>query len=119
LYIVANHCDAGDIWTSAASIQHSVIFHTNMEGLKFGPSQQSSSPLDSSSGKWFCKEDWMSRMNGGRVVFNSRVWTADGTHAATAMQDGMLRLTKKAKITPEEEHRIRQVESQWKRAGKL
>ena len=94
----------------------------------FGPASASSSsssslkhesPSNEDDGKWFCKEDWVSRVSGGRVVFQSRVWTPEGTHAATAMQDGMMRLAKKATPTVEEERRVREVEGRWKRSEKL
>ena len=121
LYIIANHLDAGDLYTSMGSLVHMTIIHSPMKDLWFGPSQDLKYPMDDSSedGRWFAKEDWTTRASPGRVVAHSRLWSADGTHVATLMQDGMVRLSKKAVATEEEIATIEQRKSSWKPRAKV
>lgn len=119
LFIVANHFDVGDVYTQMGSLVHSVVFHTGMEDLMFGPSTTPSSPLDDASGRWFCKEDSSDRVAAGRGLFHSKVYAPDGTHVASILQDGMIRVTKKSVASPEEVNSIRAKESKWKLRGKI
>ncbi|KAK5706450.1 hypothetical protein LTR97_001438 [Elasticomyces elasticus] len=119
LYIVANHVDVGDLWTQMGSLVHSVNFHSNMADLWFQPSANETSPLDDSSGRWFCKEDWTDRVANGRALFHSKVWSPSGKHIATVSQDGMIRVTKKAIASPQEVETMKGREAKWAPRGKL
>ncbi|KAK3071293.1 hypothetical protein LTR53_008886 [Teratosphaeriaceae sp. CCFEE 6253] len=119
LFIVANQFDVGDVWTKMGSLVHSVTFHTGMEDLFFQPSEDSQSPLDDSNGRWFCKEDWSDRVGAGRALFHSRIWSPGGRHVATVLQDGMIRVTKKAVVSPGEVRTIKDRQGQWRPREKL
>ncbi|KAK5119052.1 hypothetical protein LTR62_000263 [Meristemomyces frigidus] len=117
LFIVANHFDLGDRWTQMGTLVHTVVFHTGMEDLWFEPPPQnasSSSPLDDDEGRWFCKEDSSDRVAGGRGMFRSQVWAANGRHVATIMQEGMIRVTNSAVASEAEVRVIEGVEAGWK-----
>ena len=121
LYIVANHLDVGDLWTSMGSLVHTTMFHGATEELMFGPSKSIESPMDDTSqwGRWFCKEDWTTRAACGRAMFHSRVWSANGTQIATLMQDGMIRYSKKPEATDEELANLKERKENWKPRVKL
>ncbi|KAK4539490.1 hypothetical protein LTR36_010888 [Oleoguttula mirabilis] len=119
LFIVANHFEVGDVYSQMGSLVHSVVFHTGMEELMFGPSTTTTSPLDDATGKWFCKEDWSDRVAAGRGLFHSKVWAPDGTHLITIHQEGMIRVTKKPTASPDEVAAIQEKEKGWKPREKL
>lgn len=119
LFIVANAFDVGDVYSQMGSLTHTVTFHAPMEDLMFGPSTSWSSPLDDSTGKYFCKEDWTTRASQGRAMYHSNLWTASGVHAATIVQDGMIRLTKKAVGTVEETAALEEIQRKWNPRTKL
>lgn len=119
LFIVANHFDVGDIYTQMGSLAHSVTFHSGMKELMLGASASTGSPLDDQSGKWFCKEDWSDRLAAGRGLFHSKVWAPDGTHVASILQDGMIRVTKKSTASYEETHAVQERQGKWRPKEKL
>lgn len=85
LFIVANHLDMGEYYTSMASLSHTVVFHTPVKDVLM---QRAGEKL------WMCKEDWTSRAGGGRGMHLSRMWAPDGTHVASSWQEGMVRIAK-------------------------
>lgn len=91
LFIVANHFDVGDVYTQMGSLAHTVVFHSPVEEMMFPPPARAGSV----QGDWCCKEDWTTRIALGRGMFHSRVWSPNGAHVATLMQDGMVRLGQK------------------------
>ncbi|EMC97947.1 hypothetical protein BAUCODRAFT_155205 [Baudoinia panamericana UAMH 10762] len=119
LFIVANHFEVGDIYTQMGSLVHSVTFHGDAKDALFGPSTHTDSPLDDQNGRWFAKEDWGSRMSGGRTMFHSRLFSANGTHIATVLQDGMIRVTKKPTASDEEVQMLEKRAAEWKPRTKL
>lgn len=84
LYIVANHFDVGDKWTQMGSLSHTVVFHVPVEDMRMVWDET-----------WFVKEDWTTRAAGGRAMYHSRLLAPDGTHVATSLQEGMIRLGSK------------------------
>ncbi|KAI5369834.1 Putative acyl-CoA thioesterase, HotDog domain superfamily [Septoria linicola] len=103
LYIVANHYELGDYFTSMSSLVHTVIIHSPAAALTFGAANEETSPLDDKSGRWFCMEASGSRMSGGRAVYNCRIWNSKGEHVATAMQDGLIRYAQNPKQPTDDE----------------
>lgn len=93
LYIVANHLEVSDSFTQMGSLAHTVISHAPYEQLRFKPAVPDNGP----QGNWYVKEDWTTRVSVGRAMYHSHVWSPDGTHIATLMQDGMLRVGEKPK----------------------
>lgn len=119
LYIVANNFDLGDYWTQMSSLCHTVIFHSPLEALMFGASGASQSELHDLTGDWFAFEGSGSRLGIGRAVFNCRLWNSRGIHVATALQDGLLRLTKRIDATTEEKQEIERTKQRWIHRSKL
>lgn len=115
LYIVANHFELGDYFTSMSSLVHTVTFHSPFASLRFGPGSGGTSPMDDPKDNWFCLEAWGSRMSGGRATFHCRLWNSDGEHIATGMQDGLIRyLQDPTKPTSEELKVMEATTNRWK-----
>lgn len=119
LFIVANHFEVGNIYTTMASLMHTVTFHAPLEDLMFGSSQHIDSPLDDKSGRWFCKESWGSRLTAGRAMYHSNLYSASGVHVATISQDGMIRVQKKPAASAQEVEAIKMRERRWQPREKL
>lgn len=119
LFIVANHFDIGDANTQMGSLAHTVIFHASMDDLWFGPSAVADSKLHDRGGRWFCREDSSNRVTDGRGLFHSKLLSADGVHVSSILQDGMIRVIKKPRASPEEIQASKDRENRWKPRGKL
>lgn len=121
LYIICQQLDVGDLWKSMSTLVHSTSFHGPTEDLMLGPSETIVYPMDDSSdaGRWFCKEDWTTRVSHGRMMFHSRVWSANGTHIGTITQDGSVRFSKKPEANPEELSALKERIENWKPRLKL
>lgn len=121
LYVVCNLMNVGDLYTSMSSLVHSTSFFGPIEHMMFGPSKSNESPLDDTAGfgRWFCREDRTSRTANGRAMFDSRIWSADGTQVAHLMQDGMIRYAKKPTATADETAALDSRKAGWKSRGKL
>ena len=121
LYIVCNHLDVGDLYTQMGTLVHTVVFHSSAEDLMFGPAKSSNNPMNGGgdSGRWFCREDWTTRVASGRAMFHSRIWSSDGMHVATVMQDGMTRYSKKPEPTREEQALLDDRKKNWRPRQKL
>lgn len=90
LFIVANHLDVGDTFTSMASLSHTVVFHTPSAQFLLHPDNVQ----DEKDRVWFAKEDWTTRAAGGRGIHHSRMIGPGGVHVATSWQEGMVRIGK-------------------------
>ena len=88
LFIVANHLGVGGSFSQMGSLAHTVIFHAPLKDLRLERKASSSSP----QGDWFCKEDRTDRASVGRANFHSRVFSPDGVHVMSIVQDGMVRI---------------------------
>lgn len=105
LYIVANHFELGDYFSSMSSLAHTMIFHSPVEAMRFGPSAKGG-PFDDETGRWFCMEVSGSRMGSGRVVHNCRMWNSENEHIATTMQDGLIRYAANPQKPTDEELKV-------------
>jgi acyl-CoA thioesterase II len=88
LFIVANHYGVGGSFSQMGSLAHTVIFHAPISELRLQAKASSGNP----QGDWYCKEDRTDRASVGRGMFHSRVWSPNGTHVMSIMQDGMIRV---------------------------
>jgi acyl-CoA thioesterase II len=95
LFTAANHLGVGGSWTQIGSLAHTVVFHAPSEDLRFQARPES---LGNPQGDWFCKEDRTDRASVGRATFHSRVWSPDGKHVMSILQDGMIRLGQTPKL---------------------
>lgn len=122
LYIVANHFELGDYFSSMSSLAHTVIFHSPLESYRFGGKGEKGL-LSDDTGRWFCMEVSGSRMGSGRAVHNCRIWNSENEHIATTMQDGLIRYAANPlKPTDEELKVLESTSKKWKaarREGKL
>lgn len=87
LFIVAAHLGVGGSFSQMGSLTHTVTFHAPLENLRLDK-KKSTLP----QGDWFCKEDRTDRASVGRANFHSRVFSPEGVHVMSIMQDGMVRV---------------------------
>jgi acyl-CoA thioesterase II len=88
LFIVANHLEVGSSFSQMGSLTHTVIFHAPLKDLRL----ESKKSSKNSQGNWFCKEDRTDRASVGRANFHSRVFSPEGVHVISIVQDGMIRI---------------------------
>jgi len=89
-----------DVLDSAASLSHTVIFHTGADQIIF---------RDDQGRKFFYLETKCERMSDGRGLHEGRIFDANGNHVATTQQDGAIRL--RWKNNEDKESRIQMLES--------
>jgi len=90
LEFAAAHTSLHKRWTAMASLSHTVIFHTTGPALVLG--QTGIEVNEQQKEKWFVQEVWTDRVVDGRIVHKSKIYSEDGVHVASTMQDGLLRL---------------------------
>jgi hypothetical protein len=66
----------------AASLMHTVIFHTNLDQIVFHQDGKTN---------WYYCETWSNRIADGRVLHRGMVYDAEGNHLITTIQDGAMR----------------------------
>ena len=86
-----------------ASLSHTVIFHNSGPALALGRSETEDKQQQQE--KWFVQEVWTDRVVDGRTVHKSRIYSEDGVHVASTMQDGLLRLAPDESVSGEPEGR--------------
>jgi len=67
-----------------ASLSQTVVFHSQASGFVVGSER--------GGGKWYVQEVSTDRMGDGRGIHRSRIWSEEGVHVASSMQDGLIRL---------------------------
>ena len=90
LEFAAAHTGLQKRWTAMASLSHTVIFHTSGPALVLGRSEIEDH--QDQGEKWFVQEVWTDRVVDDRTVHKSKIYSEDGVHVASTMQDGLLRL---------------------------
>jgi acyl-CoA thioesterase len=88
LFIVANFLGVGGSFSQMGSLTHTVVFHAPLKDLRL----EEKDSLNSPQGDWFCKEDRTDRASVGRTNFHSRVFSPEGVHVISIVQDGMVRI---------------------------
>jgi len=84
LFPIPNFLDLGNDYIAIASLNHTVIFHVEADGLRMTE--------DDGSTHWFVQEAAIDKIAHGRALAASRLWREDGMHVASCFQDGMLRM---------------------------
>jgi acyl-CoA thioesterase len=85
LFAIPNFLDNGDEYSAMASLNHTVIFHTEAEGLSMVD--------EANDTKWFCLEESIDHISHGRALAIFKIWDVkSGRPVATAMQDGLIRM---------------------------
>jgi hypothetical protein len=75
--------DLLDVLDSAASLSHTIIFHTGADQTVF---------RDSKGRRFFYLETGCKRLSDGRGLHEGKIYDAEGNHVATTQQDGAIRL---------------------------
>lgn len=80
LFMVAAHTGLEHNHSQMASLSQTVVFHSQAQGFVVGRE------------KWYVQEVSTDRMGDGRGMHRSRIWSEEGGHVASSMQDGLIRL---------------------------
>jgi len=86
LFLISHAMGFGDQLAKIASLGHSVVFHTDGEGLVM-----EDEPEGEDGRGWWVQEAWSPRSGGGRGLHESRIWSPGGVHVATTWQDGLVK----------------------------
>lgn len=81
LLMIGNHMGIGFNFGRAASLSYSFVVHVNPADavMKYGEDQ------------WWVQEACFPRVEAGRGIIMSKIWSPDGVHVATEYQDGIVR----------------------------
>ncbi|KAJ9248842.1 hypothetical protein DTO207G8_4372 [Paecilomyces variotii] len=91
LMVIPRSLGQSESWTAMASLSCTVIFHQHGDALRMLDWDVTEQGEKRSREKWFCQEAWSPASGGSRGLYESRLWSLDGTLLATTMQDSMLR----------------------------
>ncbi|KAI1082915.1 acyl-thioesterase [Whalleya microplaca] len=80
LLMIGNHVGFGFDFGRAASLSYSSIVHVNPEDavMSYGENE------------WWIQEVCFPRVEAGRGLFTSKIWSPNGVHVATEYQDGII-----------------------------
>jgi hypothetical protein len=83
--MVGNHAGFGWNFGNAASLSYSFVVHVNASDavMKYGDNQ------------WWIQEACFPRVEAGRGILLSKIWSPNGVHVATEYQDGIIRSASK------------------------
>jgi len=84
LLMLANDYDMDLILQSAATLTWTFFMHTNVENAIMQCDE-------SGEGGWWILEDSFPRGTAGRGYVEGKIWSPEGVHVATAVQDGIAR----------------------------
>ncbi|KAI1414774.1 Thioesterase/thiol ester dehydrase-isomerase [Hypoxylon sp. FL1857] len=80
LLMIGNHIGFGYDFGRAASLSYSFVVHVNFEDavMAFGENE------------WWIQEACFPRVEAGRAIIMSKIWSPSGVHMATEYQDGII-----------------------------
>lgn len=80
LLMIGNHVGFGFDFGKAASLSYSFVVHVNPSDamMKFGEDE------------WWIQEASFPRLEAGRGIVESKIWSPTGVHVATEYQDGII-----------------------------
>ncbi|KAI5923573.1 thioesterase-like superfamily-domain-containing protein [Camillea tinctor] len=87
LLMVGNNVGFGNDFGRAASLSYSFVVHVNPADAVMVYSDNN---IDTLSG-WWIQEACFPRVEAGRAIIMSKIWSPAGIHVATMYQDGILR----------------------------
>ncbi|KAI1209038.1 Thioesterase/thiol ester dehydrase-isomerase [Annulohypoxylon truncatum] len=81
LLMIGNHVGFGYDFARAASLSYSFVVHVNPEDaiMSYGENE------------WWVQEACFPRVEAGRAIIMSKIWSPKGVHVATEYQDGVIR----------------------------
>ncbi|KAI0143347.1 thioesterase-like superfamily-domain-containing protein [Pestalotiopsis sp. NC0098] len=80
LLMIGNHIGFGFSFGRAASLSYSFVVHVN----------PSDAVMEFGENEWWIQEAIFPRVEAGRGVITSNIWSPNGTHVATEYQDGII-----------------------------
>lgn len=80
LFMVAAHTGLEHNYSQMASLSQTFVFHGQAQVFELAV------------GGWYVQEVGTDRLGDGRATHWSRIWSEDGGHVASTVQDGLLRL---------------------------
>ncbi|KAI1124670.1 Thioesterase/thiol ester dehydrase-isomerase [Nemania abortiva] len=83
LLMVGNHAGFGYEFGRAASLSYSFVVHVNAEDAAMTYSE--------GGDQWWIQEACFPRLESGRGIVHSKIWSPRGVHVATEYQDGIIR----------------------------
>ncbi|KAI1437933.1 Thioesterase/thiol ester dehydrase-isomerase [Xylaria sp. CBS 124048] len=86
LLMVGNHAGFGREFARAASLSYSFVVHVNAEDAVMKYCED-----DEDDEQWWIQETSFPRVQVGRGIVHSKIWSPRGQHVATEYQDGIVR----------------------------
>jgi hypothetical protein len=83
LLMIGNHAGFGNEIARAASLSYSFVIHVNAADTVMTYSD--------SDDEWWVQEASFPRVQAGRGIVHSKIWSPRGVHVATEYQDGIIR----------------------------
>lgn len=80
LLMIGNHIGFGFSFGRAASLSYSFVVHVN----------PSDAVMEFGENEWWIQEAIFPRVEAGRGIIMSNIWSPNGTHVATEYQDGII-----------------------------
>lgn len=77
--MITNHAGYGFEYGKVASLSNSIVVHTNPAGAVM------------KGDGWWIQEVLMPRLESGRGLLHSKIWSPEGVHVASCFQDGICR----------------------------
>lgn len=96
LLMLGNHAGFGFDFGRAASLSYSFVVHVNPEDAVMRyrrPEEGGANGLDG----WWIQEVCFPRLDAGRGVVLSKIWSPMGVHVATGYQDGIVQRSREAR----------------------
>ncbi|KAK6333451.1 hypothetical protein TWF718_011261 [Orbilia javanica] len=87
LFAVSAPHNASDNILHAGSLSHTIVFHANPNKLLFSDTDKEDDPSS-----WAILEQLGDSASEGRGLLRARIWSADGTLLASAIQDALIRV---------------------------
>ncbi|KAI0101521.1 Thioesterase/thiol ester dehydrase-isomerase [Nemania sp. FL0031] len=85
LLMIGNHAGFGYEFARAASLSYSFVVHVNAEDAVITYSE--------ADDQWWVQEACFPRLEAGRGIVHSKIWSSRGVHVASEYQDGIIRRT--------------------------
>lgn len=84
LLMVAAHTGLELNHSQMASLSQTVVFHSQAPGFAMAGK--------AGDATWFVQEVFTDRLGDGRATHRSSIWSEEGVHIASTIQDGLIRL---------------------------
>ncbi|KAI1113399.1 Thioesterase/thiol ester dehydrase-isomerase [Nemania sp. NC0429] len=88
LLMVGNNVGWGHEFGRAASLSYSFVVHVNAEDAVMTHHSEGD---DDDDEQWWVQEACFPRVEAGRAIIHSKIWSPRGVHVATEYQDGIVR----------------------------